>query len=159
MTLQDLTWISRHGRRRLALAVFVAIAVVVWAAAHFLEPAPPRRIVLASGLEDGLAHEHAQRYVAVLARAGVKVEERTTRGSKENLELLRDPHSGVDVAFVQGGIETAPETDNVVMIASLYNLPVWVFYRDTEQIGKISDLRGHRVAVGTEASQFVGSLP
>src|SRR5258708_7087274 len=62
----------------MAIVVFVMVVGAVWAAARFLEPAPPRHIVLASGLEDGLTHEFAQRYIEILARAGVTVEERIT---------------------------------------------------------------------------------
>jgi TRAP-type uncharacterized transport system substrate-binding protein len=152
MTLQDLAWLSRRGRIRLSLAVFVLLVLAVWAAAHFLQPAPPLHIVLASGLEDSLTHEYAQRYVEILARSGVKVEERITHGARDNLQLLEDPHSGVDVAFVQGGIAKFPEANHVVMVASLYYVPMWIFYRDTETLSRFSDLRGHRVAVGVKGS-------
>jgi len=73
MTLEDLALLSRRGRLRVAALVFVLIVASVWASAHFLQPAPPRHIVLASGLEDGLLHQYAQRYVEILARAGVTV--------------------------------------------------------------------------------------
>ena len=38
------------------------------------------------------------------------------------------------------------------MLASLYDAPVWVFYRDTETLTHFSDLRGHRVAIGIKGS-------
>src|SRR5262249_13325699 len=85
-------------------------------------------------------------------RDGVTVEERLTAGPGENLRLLEDPHSGVDVGFVQGGIAKSPEADGVVMLASLYYVPMWVFYRDTETFSRFNDLRGRRVAVGVEGS-------
>ena len=59
--------------------------------------------MLASGLEDGLYHQYAQRYKEILAREGVTVEERMTGGADENEQLLHDPKSGVDVAFMHGG--------------------------------------------------------
>ena len=152
MTLHDLAFLSRRGRIRVAIVVFVLLVAAVWAAAHILEPAPPLHIVLASGLEDGLLHQYAQRYVEILARDGVKVEERITAGPGDNLQLLEDPHSGVDVGFVQGGIAKFPEANDVVMLASLYYVPVWVFYRDTEKLTHFSDLRGRRVAIGIKGS-------
>jgi TRAP-type uncharacterized transport system substrate-binding protein len=152
MTLQDLALLSRRGRIRMGIVVFVMIVAAVWAAAHFLEPAPPRHIVLASGSEDGLTHEFAQRYIEILARAGVTVEERITVGPGQNLQLLEDPHSGVDVAFVQGGIAKFPEANDVVMLATLYYVPMWIFYRDTETLPHIRDLRGRRVAVAVRGS-------
>ena len=76
MTLEDLALLSRRGRLSVALIVFALVVAAVWAAAHFLKPAPPRHIVLASGLEDSLLHRYAKRYAEILARAGVTVEER-----------------------------------------------------------------------------------
>ena len=152
MTLQDLAWLSRGSRIRLAIAVFVLLVTAVWAAAHFLEPAPPLHIVLASGLEDGLLHQYAQRYKEILARHGVQVEERITVGPGENLKLLEDPHSGVDVGFVQGGLATFPQDNDIEMLASLYYVAMWIIYRDTETPTYISDLRGRRIAVGVKGS-------
>jgi TRAP-type uncharacterized transport system substrate-binding protein len=39
----------------------------------------------------------------LLARTGVELRLVATAGSVENLALLRDPHSGVNIALVQGG--------------------------------------------------------
>ena len=152
MTLEDLALLSRRGRFRVAALIFALIAAAVWASAHYLQPAPPRHFVLASGLEDGLLHQYAQRYVEILARAGVTVEERMTNGPGDNLRLLQDPHSGVDVAFTQGGVAKFPEANDVVMLASLYYVPMWVFYRGTDTLNHVSELRYRRIAVGVKGS-------
>jgi len=150
MTLEDYALLSRRGRLSVAVVTFALIVAVVWAAAHFLKPAPPRHIVLASGLEDSLLHLYARRYVEILAQAGVTVDERITNGAEENLVLLEDPHSGVDVAFTQGGIAKFPEADDVVMLASLYYVPMWIFYRGTDTLDHINELRNRRVAFGVK---------
>ena len=152
MTLEDLALLSRRGRLRMTVLIVALIVAVVWASAHFLEPAPPRRIVLASGLEDGLPHQHARRYIEILARAGVTVEERLTNGPGDNLRLLLDPQSGVDVAFVQGGVARFPEANDLVMLASLYYVPMWVFYKSSETLAQANELRYRRVADGVEGS-------
>ena len=136
----------------MALLIFGLVVVAVWASAHYLEPAPPRRIVLASGLEDGLPHRYAQRYIEILAKAGVKVEERMTSGAGENLQLLQDSHSGVDIAFTQGGVARFPEANNVVMLASLYHVPMWIFYSGSDTLNQINELRYRRIAVGVDGS-------
>ena len=41
----------------------------------------------------------------LLKAQGITVELRATQGATENLKLLRDPDSGVDLAFVQGGAD------------------------------------------------------
>lgn len=152
MTLEDLALLSRRGRFRIAALLIALVALVVWASAHFLQPAPPSHIVMASGPADGLAHRYAQRYIEILARSGVKVEERITNGARENLELLQNPTSGVDVAFTQGGIARFPDADNVVMLASLYYVPMWIFYNGTGTITQINELRYRRIAAGLSGS-------
>ena len=46
-----------------------------------VQPGPPRKIVLASGPEAGVYHRFARRYVELLEREGVTVEERMTGGA------------------------------------------------------------------------------
>src|SRR5258708_16527793 len=115
MTLEDLALLSRRGRVRIVVLVVALIVAVVWASAHFLQPAPPRHIVLASGIADGLPHQYARRYIEILARSGVTVEERTTAGPDENLRLLLDAHSRVHVAFVQRRIARFADANDFVM--------------------------------------------
>ena len=152
MTLENFPFLARRGRVSLAAIILALLVAAVWAVAYFLQTAPPRHIVLASGLEDGLLHQHAKRYIEILARSGVTVEERITNGPGDNLRLLQDPRSGVDIGFTQGGIAKFPEADNVIMIASLYYVPMWIFHRSTDVLNHVNELRNHRVAVGVSGS-------
>ena len=105
------------GRRALiVVAIVIAVIVIAW----FLESTKPRRIVLASGPIDGLHHELALRYQAILARNGVAVVERVTTGAEENARLLRDPQSDVDVAFMFGGVVPPDAREGLEMLAGLY---------------------------------------
>jgi TRAP-type uncharacterized transport system substrate-binding protein len=151
MTLESFALLSPRGRLSLAVIIFLLLVPTIWAIAYFLKSAPPRHIVLASGLEDGLLHQHAKRYIEILARSGVTVEERITNGPGDNLRLLQDPHSGVDIGFTQGGIAKFPEANNVRMIASLY-VPMWIFYRGTITLNHVNELRNHQVAIGVSGS-------
>ncbi|MGO9682505.1 MAG: TAXI family TRAP transporter solute-binding subunit [Beijerinckiaceae bacterium] len=152
MTLEDFALLSRLGRFSVAVVIFALIVGAVWAFVHFLKPAPPRHIVLASGPEDSTSHQYAKRYIDILAQAGITVEERITHGGAENLRLLEDPHSGVDIAFTSGGIATYPDANEVVMLANLGYLPMWIFYRGTNTLNYINELRNRRVAIGAEGS-------
>jgi TRAP-type uncharacterized transport system substrate-binding protein len=152
MTLESFALLSPRGRLSLAVIIFILLVPTIWAIAYFLKSAPPRHIVLASGLEDGLLHQHAKRYIEILARSGVTVEERITNGPGDNLRLLQDPHSGVDIGFTQGGIAKFPEANNVRMIASLYYVPMWIFYRSTITLNHVNELRNHPVAIGVSGS-------
>jgi ABC-type nitrate/sulfonate/bicarbonate transport system substrate-binding protein len=80
------------------------------------------------------------------------VDERMTSGAAENLQLLLDPKSKVDVAFMQGGAATFPAADNLVMLASLYYEPLWVFYRGKETLNRLNQLVGRRIAIGVRGS-------
>jgi TRAP transporter TAXI family solute receptor len=124
--------------------VLTAIAFVV--AIRFVEPAPPRRIVLATGRPDGAYHQFGLRYQAELAREGITVELRPTSGAVENVRLLAA--AGVDVAFVQGGVGASAPDAALVALGSLYFEPLWVFVRGAKRSDDIRGLRGQRVAVG-----------
>ena len=148
----DLASLSRHDKLRMAVLVVALIGVSLWFSSQFLQPAPPRRIVMASGAEFGIYHQFAQRYKQILLTNGIVVEERMTGGAADNLRLLRDPKSGVDVAFMQGGIATAFDAEDVEMLASLYYEPLWVFYRNPKPLTQLTQLRGKRIAVGAIGS-------
>jgi TRAP-type uncharacterized transport system substrate-binding protein len=136
----------------LATVLFAVMAATIWAVVHLLQTAPSRHIVLASGLEDGMLHQHARRYIEILARSGVTVEERITNGPGDNLRLLQDPQSGVDIGFTQGGLAKMSDANDVVMLASLYYVPLWIFHRKSQPLHYVNELRGRRVAVGVAGS-------
>jgi TRAP-type uncharacterized transport system substrate-binding protein len=146
--IDHLALLSTRGRMTLAAISLVLIAAAVLVVVHLWQTAPSRHIVLASGLEDGLLHQHAKRYSEILARSGVTVEERITNGPGDNLALLQDPRSGVDIGFTQGGLPEASSATNVVMLASLYYVPLWIFYRKSEPLNYVNELRNRKVAVG-----------
>jgi TRAP-type uncharacterized transport system substrate-binding protein len=95
---------------------------------QFVGPAPPKRIVLATGEEGGAYRFYGEQLAAHLAREGIQTELLETAGSVENLALLDDPE-GVDIGFVQGGIAEFLPTENVMAIGSLYLEPLWLFVR------------------------------
>ena len=144
---QDLSAARRvvFVRRALLVAAAVVAALII---AWFVQSTIPRRIILATGPLDGLHHELAQRYVAILARNGVTVVERVTGGADENARLLRDHGSGVDVAFMLGGVVPPAERDGIEMLAALYFEPLWVFYRGDATITQVDELRYKRIAIG-----------
>lgn len=117
----------------------------------FVEPAPPRHLVIATGSEEGAYFHFGQLYRERLAREGIDLTVRPTAGSVENIRLLEK--GTVDIAFVQGGTGTGAGAGNELRsLASLYFEPLWVFVGANTQIGRLADLRGRRVAVGVEGS-------
>jgi len=149
---ESLHLLSRRDLLRWALVALVLAALALWVSFQFVKPMPPRHIVIASGVDGGLYHEYALRYKEILASNGVTVEERQTQGAGENYRLLLDPASGVDVAFMQGGVVEAGAADGIVMLAALYYEPLWIFYRGAVDDTQIDELRGKRVAIGLPGS-------
>ena len=131
-------------------AIAVIIAFVV--AFQWVQPAPPKRVVIATGRSDGAYYRYAQLYRERFAKAGITLDVRETSGSVENIRLLEDPKSGVDLAFVQGGTASAAKTDTLVSLASLYFEPLWVFSRTAPGPTDLRELRGKRLAIGPEGS-------
>jgi len=116
------------------LKIYLPVTLVLIGAAFFglryVDPAPPTTIRLAAGPEDGAYLRHAQSYQELLADEGIRLEIVTTGGSVENLALLADPKSEIDVAFVQGGVGKPETNKGVIGLASLFLEPVWLFVRD-----------------------------
>ena len=147
---------EKKGSRKGYLALFGFGILLTGAgflvAYQFVEPAPPRKIVIGTGDKSGAYYAFAQRYKEILARDGITLEVRSTAGSGENLKLLTDPESGVDIALVQGGIGDPASQPGLHSLASLYFEPLWVFFHRDLKIKRLSDLRGRKIAVGPEAS-------
>jgi TRAP transporter TAXI family solute receptor len=152
MAFEDLAALSRQDRVRLTAVLLILLAIGVWASVKFVQSGPPRHLVLASGAASGIYYQYALRYKEILGREGVKVEVRATQGAAENLGLLLDPKSGVDVALMQGGIATFPEANGLVMLGSLYYEPLWIFYRDAATLTQLNELHGKRIAIGVLGS-------
>jgi TRAP-type uncharacterized transport system substrate-binding protein len=151
----------------IAAGPLIVLTIALLAVAYWLlDPTPPDRMVLATGSQRGAYAEFGTRYAKLLAKEGIQVELRNTQGSVENLALLRNEKSGVDVAFVQGGIEGLAQPpdgagdDDLESLGSLFYEPVWLFYREDSArrlakaptIGSVGQLSGWQVQAGTDGS-------
>jgi TRAP-type uncharacterized transport system substrate-binding protein len=160
-------------RDLIAVAVpFVLLALLLLAGAYvLLDPAPPRRVVLATGPEQSDYAEFGQRYAAELKRYGIDVVQKPTQGSSENRRLLRDDTQEVDLGFVRGGSSDATRAADeekggvpLVSLGSLFLEPVWLFYREEAALRldrqaaltQLAQVRGWRVNVGARGSGVTG---
>jgi hypothetical protein len=94
-------WMERIGMLGPASLLIVAGFVLAY---HFVQTAPPRQIVMATGSKDGAYHYHGRIYHDLLAQEGIDVTIVETAGSIANIDLLE--RGKADVAFVQGGAAT-----------------------------------------------------
>jgi TRAP-type uncharacterized transport system substrate-binding protein len=152
MAITQYALLSRGDLLRTALLFAAAIAASLWVSFQFLKPVPPRTLVLATGAPTGLYHQYAERYRKALAREGVTLELRETRGSGDNHALLLDPSSGVDIAFMQGGVAHHSPDKGIVMLASLYFEPLWIFHHGKATYKSINEFAGLRIAIGLPGS-------
>lgn len=117
---------------------------------QFVDPAPPDRIRIASGNEEGAYHLFARKYRESLAREGIELEIVTSAGSVENIQLLESGQ--VDIAFVQGGLAGKAAAGSLLSLGSFYYEPLWLFHRGELEINRLTGLKQLRVAVGAERS-------
>lgn len=131
--------------------VLVGIAVLA-VVNHFIEPAPPKTIVMSTGMQGGSYAAYAEWYRQILAREKVRLELLSSSGSVENLKRLQDPSFKVDVGFVQGGIGSRSEAPNLLSLGALFYTPLWVFYRSPQTYDDLSRLKGKKINIGPEGS-------
>jgi TRAP transporter TAXI family solute receptor len=139
-------------RRLLVIGAIVLLAVLGWALATVLEPAFRHTIVITSGADKGIYRGFADRYAPILARDGIKLDIRSSSGSVENYQRLKDPDSEYEVGFIQSGTTSPSETDHLQTIAAVSYEPIWVFYRGDATVNRLAQLRGKRVSVGVPGS-------
>jgi TRAP transporter TAXI family solute receptor len=145
----------RRGKRALAAWVWilgVCLAALIATYVMFVEPPPPRQIVIASGGQKGAYYRYAQGYAEELRKDGLAVEVRETAGSVENLRLLGQEGSGVAVAIVQSGVASSEDVQRFHALGSLYREPLWVFYRGDKRLDRLSQLVGKRIGIGPPGS-------
>ncbi|MCA1857523.1 TAXI family TRAP transporter solute-binding subunit [Massilia oculi] len=138
------------------LAVLAVALLAYW----WVDPAPPRRLAMATGQFNSAYQEFGRQYAQALARDQIVLSLQPSLGSAENLERLRKGE--VDVAFVQSGSSTeglqagaetpGADTQGLVSLGSLFTEPVWLFLREEAGVHKLTDLRGKRINLGPEGT-------
>jgi len=144
LRVRRMIWLRFWGPSLTVLLLGFALAF------YFMQPAPPKSLVLATGDPEGAYHAYALRYRALMAKEGIDLELRPTAGAMENLALLRTGQ--VSVAFVQGGTTERSGEPGLESLASLFLEPVWVIVRGTDEADGLAGLRGQRVAIGESGS-------
>jgi len=143
--MKNIQW--QQGLIIYAPAILLVIAAFS-IAFHFIKPAPPNTLTIATGNINGAYHAFALRYKEELQQDGIELILKPTKGSIENLQLLASKK--VDLAFVQGG--TADKSLELNSLASLYYEPLWLFVKKDLNIQHLSDLKSKTIFIGSEGS-------
>jgi TRAP-type uncharacterized transport system substrate-binding protein len=110
---------------------FIVLAVSLLVLAYWwLDPNPPKRVVLATGPAQSAYEEFGKRYAKILAKDRIDVVLLPSEGSAANLQLLREGKA--DLGFVQGGTSDSDigADGQLESLGSLFLEPVWLFYRE-----------------------------
>jgi TRAP transporter TAXI family solute receptor len=142
---------NRWHLAKLLAAIVCVVGIVSFAVAYFI-PAPPTTVTIATAFKGSTFVFYGEKYREIFARSHVKLEFRETNGAVDNLRLLQDPKSGVDIGFVNGGVAKGNPPPGLLSIGLMYNNAFWIFYRSTETFDRFSQLKGKRIAVGPEGS-------
>ncbi len=160
------------------------LAVIAASAWWFAFSTPARRIVVATGPENSTFARSAEKYRPGIEGkkddpahpvTGVTLELRTTQGSQDNLDTLRNPASKVDVGFVLSRVALAsepagpkgdPEAERkakewrdkkasdeaknagLVSLGCVAYQPLFIFYRSETPLHLLSDFSGKRLSIG-----------
>jgi len=127
-----------------------AVVILCWAIL-LLSTMPPRSVVMATGPEGGDYQKIGKRYQVALARAGIRLKLVTTAGSLENLALLRDPRSDVNIALLRGGSVDKDE-GQLESLGTVFYETLWVFHRGGLEGLTPSSLIGRKVSIGPVGS-------
>ena len=134
------------------LAAAVGIVSIVSLVLIYFFPAPPSKITMATAFKGSSFEYYGRQYREIFARSNVELELRETAGALENVKLLQDPKSDVQIAFVIGGVSDGKHAPGLLSLGTVYNQPFWIFYNSNESVERLSQLIGKRIAVGPVGS-------
>ncbi len=134
------------------LAVVLCVAGVGSLLLMYLFPAPPSKLIIATGVKNQTYEAIAKRYREILARFHVDLEIRLTNGAADNIKLLNDPASGIKIGIVQGGISDADQSPDLLSLGRINYQIFWIFHSATESLDDLRQLKGKSIAVGPQGS-------
>jgi TRAP-type uncharacterized transport system substrate-binding protein len=141
--------ISNHGFLVILIsALFVALISIIIA----YQFKAPDNLIMTTGFENGSYAIWGERYRQILAREKIQLKLLPSSGSIENLQRLSDKSFDVDAGFVQDGISSFSNVNNLVSLGAVGYSPLWVFYRSPETFNYLSELKGKRIAIGPKGS-------
>jgi TRAP-type uncharacterized transport system substrate-binding protein len=132
------------------LVAIICFTGVLWLGLAYFNPAPPSTITIATGPKGGAYEFFAQQYRERLARAHVTLNIRLTEGTAENIRLLEEPRSGVQAGFVVGGASNSQQAPGLLSLGRVNSQVFWIFYRGTETLDDLTQLKSKRIGVGPE---------
>jgi uncharacterized protein len=137
---------------RLPLVIIIPSAAIVLAVLYvtyrLVDPLPPRHLAIAAGMVGSGYDNFARQYAGILARHGIELEIRNSAGAVEDLDLLRDPASGVQAALTTFGVTQPADADALYSLGGIFDAAIFIFYRNAEPVTLFAQFRGKRLSIG-----------
>lgn len=146
------------SRPAILVSVLTGLIAALFAGIWFILPQPPQTLTIVTGFPDGLYSQFANHLKTELAKEKITLQIRNTGGSVDNLALINDPNSGIDLAIVQSGVGDPVKYPELLSLAGIFYEPLWVWYRQpafTKEGGaltQLSQLQGKRISIGNDGS-------
>ena len=140
------------------VTAFIVLIASIFLTIWLLLPGPPKTLTIATGFPDGLYHQFAKQLQVELAKEKIVLRIQNTGGSVDNLSLMADSKSRVDLAIIQSGVGNPNQYPKLTALAGLFYEPLWVWYRpdafikDGGSLRQLSQLKGKKVSIGNEGS-------
>jgi TRAP transporter TAXI family solute receptor len=136
---------------QVSLAVLLVAGIAI--ASAFIRSGLRQTLVMATGPAGSAYVQYGEQYRLLLARNGIELRLQPSGGTIENLRLLGDPASGIDVTFVSAGTASADRSPDLRALGTVFVEEFWFFSRDPDLVGgDFAALRGKRMSIGPEGS-------
>jgi TRAP transporter TAXI family solute receptor len=146
------------SRPAILVSVLMGLIAALFAGIWFILPQPPQTLTIVTGFPDGLYSQFANHLKIELAKEKITLQIRNTGGSVDNLALINDPNSGIDLAIVQSGVGDPVKYPELLSLAGIFYEPLWVWYRQPAfakeggALTQLSQLQGKRISIGNDGS-------
>ena len=136
--------IRSHKIECVLLTIPICVLLVI------LNPFTEKKILLAADNAGSSWYAMAKKGEKYLQDLGVQYEIQVSDGTIKNAELLADPDSRVNAAFLIPGALDPSTNKNFYSLGSLDYEPIWIFYNHKKlgHIETLSDLAKHKIGVG-----------
>ena len=146
------------SRPAILVSVLMGLIAALFTGIWFILPQPPQTLTIVTGFPDGLYSQFANHLKTELAKEKITLQIRNTGGSVDNLALINDPNSGIDLAIVQSGVGDPVKYPELLSLAGIFYEPLWVWYRQPAfakeggALTQLSQLQGKRISIGNDGS-------
>jgi TRAP-type uncharacterized transport system substrate-binding protein len=134
------------------LAAIVCVMTITSLLLMYFIPAPPSQFSIATGGSHQIYEGIGNQYREILARSRVDLRVELTNGALENIGLLNDPASNIKAGIVQGGVSNGTQSPDLRSLGRINYQIYWIFYKATDTLSDLRQLKGKRVALGPRGS-------